>query len=115
MKLLRIVVSSDTDVSETKVMNTLTGELAYTLPARAHHRFFITRHFDDGSESTVFTDRYGEGLFATNRDGSHYQITGTCQFSVDDATAADAKRWFRGKFRRELAETGAKLEFDLDY
>lgn len=115
MNLVRIVITSDTFETASPLVNRLTGEKVFTPSTRPHHRFFITRHFDDGTKNTVYTNRYGEGLFTTRKDGSEYQITGTCQYSVNDNTAADAKRWFRGKLRKELAESGAKLEFDLDY
>lgn len=114
MNLVKIVITSDTSMSSTILVNSVTKE-RQTVPSKPCHRFIITRYFDDGTENTVYTNKYGEGLFSTAKDGSEYQITGTSQFSVSDATATDAKRWFRGKFRRELAETGAKLEFDLDY
>ena len=114
MKLTKIVITSDTTESPAQVVGRGTWA-EYTQPALTLHRFFITRHFDDGTESTVYTNKYGEGLFSTGRDGADYQITGTCQYSVSDRTATDAKRWFRGKLRRELAQTGAELIFDLDY
>lgn len=114
MKLTRIVITSDTTTSETRMTNRITKE-TYTVPARPRHKFFITRHFDDGTERTVYTNPDGEGLFGTANDGSEYQITGTSQFSVEDGTAKDAKRWFKGKFRKELAEADATLEFELDY
>lgn len=114
MKLIKITITSDTTMTSTTMINSFTKERT-EIPARPAHRFYITRRFDDGSESTVYTNKSGEGLFATANDGSEYQVTGTAQFSVNDATATDAKRWFKGKLRRELAETGAALEFMLDY
>lgn len=114
MNLIKIVITSDTTNSPAQIVGRGTWA-EFKAHARVQHRFFITRHFDDGTARTVYTNKNGEGLFATDNQGAEYQITGTSQYSVSDKTATDAKRWFKGKLRRELAQTGAELVFELDY
>lgn len=82
------------------------------VPEKTGRRFFFTRILNDGTEKTTWTNLYGEGLFSSDRSGAEYQITGTGQFSINDSNKANAKRWIKARFRKDIEE-GMEIEFDF--
>ena len=114
MYLKKIVVKSNTVTIPERVLGRGTWA-EFTEPEHVGHRFFITRIFDDGTETTEYTNNEGEGLFIQQRDGSQSQILGTCQYSVNSSSSKTAKAWFRRRLKKQLEETGAELKFEMDY
>lgn len=115
MELEKIIIESEViDHPPRAVKNRNTGEIEFTMPAMTRQKYYITYVYDDGTTSTVFTNRYGEGLFKKTPNGGIEQLKGTCDFVVKDSSVAETKQWFRYYFLQKL-KLNAKIRFRLDY